>query len=117
MKRIAAALLLLATAVPLAAWEDRLLTGSYNIAGQTIVDPPGTEAQNTHMYFTLSGASAQDLYNSMKVRPKPDVCRGGGALTKAIGQMRCTRSATGKEFQCWFAIDIASQRITGGVVC
>ena len=117
MKRIAVALLLFATALPLAAWEDRLLTGSYNIAGQTIVDPPSTEAQNTHMYFTLSGASARDLYNNMKVQPKPDVCRGGGALTKSIGQMRCTRSAAGKEFQCWFAIDIASQRIAGGVVC
>ena len=116
MKRIVATLLLFTASLPLAAWEDKLLTGSYSIAGQTIVDPPVTEAPNTHMYFALSGASAQDLYNAMKVRAEPDVCRGGG-LTKSIGQMRCTRSATGRQFQCWFAIDIASQRITGGVVC
>ena len=117
MRRVAATLLLFTASLPLAAWEDKVLTGSYSIAGQTIIDPPATEAQSTHMYFTLSGVSAQDLYNSMKVRAKSDVCRGGGALTKSIGEMRCTRSASGREFQCWFAIDIASQRITGGVVC
>jgi len=117
MKRMVATLLLFTASLPLAAWEDKLLTGSYNIAGQTIVDPPATEAQNTHIYFSLSGASAQDLYNSMNVQAKPDACRRGGALTKSIGQMRCTRSATGRQFQCWFAIDIAKQRITGGVVC
>jgi|SRR4029453_10784942 hypothetical protein len=117
MKRIAVALLLFTAALPSAAWEDKLLTGFYNIAGQTIVDPPANEAQNTHMYFTLSGVSARDLYNSMKVQAKPDVCRGGGALTKSIGQMQCTRSTSGSEFQCSFAIDIANQRITGGVVC
>src|SRR5262249_942754 len=117
MKRIAVAVLLFTAALPSAAWEDKVLTGSYYIAGQTIVDPPATEAQDTHMYFTLSGVSARDLYNRMKVQGKPAVCRGGGALTKTIGQTRCTRSASGKEFQCWFAIDIANQRITGGVVC
>jgi hypothetical protein len=117
MRRIAAALLVFIASLPSAAWDDKVLTGSYNIAGQTIVDPPPTEAPDTHMYFTLSGVSARDLYNSMKVRAKPDVCRGGGAVTKSIGQMRCTRSANGREFQCLFAIDIASQRITSGVVC
>jgi len=117
MRRVAAALLLFTTSLPLAGWEDKVLTGSYSIAGKTIIDPPNTEAQDTHMYFTLSGVSAQDLYNSMKVRARPDTCRGGGALTKSIGEMRCTRSASGREFQCWFGIDIAKQRLTGGVVC
>ena len=103
--------------MPLGAWEAKVLTGSYSIAGRTLVDAPVSEAQNTHMYFALSGVSAQDLYNSMKVRAKPDLCRAGGALTKSIGEMRCTRSASGREFQCWFGIDIAKQRLTGGVVC
>ena len=117
MGRIAATLLLLITSMSLGAWEDKVLTGSYSIAGQTIVDPPATEARDTHIYFSLSGMSAQDLYNSMKVRAKPDLCRAGGALMKSIGEMRCTRSASGREFQCWFGIDIAKQRLTGGVVC
>src|SRR5439155_22074799 len=97
MKRMVATLLLFTASLPLAAWEDKLLTGSYNIAGQTIVDPPATEAQNTHIYFSLSGASAQDVYNSMNVQAKPDACRRGGALTKPIGQMRCTRAATASQ--------------------
>ncbi len=117
MRRIAAALLLLTVALPLAAAQDKLLTGSYDIAGKTMVDPSATEARDTHMYFALSGVSARDLYNSMKVQAKRDACRGGGALSKSIGQMRCTRSASGKDFECWFAIDIANQRITAGVVC
>ena len=117
MRRVAAALLLFTTSVPLGAWEAKVLTGSCSIAGRTLVDAPVSEAQNTHMYFALSGVSAQDLYNSMRAQAKPDVCRGGGALAKSIGEMRCTRSADGRAFQCWFAIDIASQRITGGVVC
>lgn len=117
MKRSIVTILLLLAALPVAAWQYNSLSGQYRIAGQTVIDPPPSEAQNTHLHLELSGASARDLYHAMKVDPKPDECAGNGALIKTVGEMQCLRSQDGKEFQCSFAIDIANQKITGASVC
>ena len=117
MKRSIVTLLLLLAALPVAAWQYQSLSGQYRIAGQTVIDPPPFEARDTHLHLELSGAAARDLYNAMKVAPKPDECAGDGALIKTIGEMQCLRSEDGKEFQCSFAIDIANQKITGAGVC
>jgi hypothetical protein len=114
--QLAIALLLLAACLPVAA-QDRPLTGSYRFSGQTLVDPPANEPQDTHLQLTLAGAAARDLYNAMKVPAKPDLCLGGGALRKSAGAMQCVRTSGGKAFECSFAIDIAKQRVTGGSVC
>ena len=113
--------LILMTIVSLsAAWaaaEEKTLSGTYQLGGKTLVDPPADEPPDTHFRMTLTGAAAQDLYRSMKVRAKSNACGDAGSLLKTIGQMQCERSADGKRYQCSFAIDIAGQRITGGTVC
>jgi hypothetical protein len=97
--------------------QHKLLSGTYRLSGQTFYDPPEREAQDTHVYFQLTGASARDLYNTMKVGPIAEVCGDAGAKTKVIGGMQCTRSARGTEYRCWFGLDVANQRIVNGVVC
>ena len=117
MKRSIITILLLLAVLPVAAWQYKSLSGQYRIAGKTVVDPPPSEAKDTHLHLALSGAAARDLYNAMKVAPKPDECAGNGAMIKTVGDMQCLRSEDGKDFQCSFAIDIANQKITGASVC
>jgi hypothetical protein len=104
-------------ALPANAQQYKNLSGEYSIGGQTIIDPPPTEATDTHMYFALTGNAARDLYNAMKVAAKTDACGEPGGLLKAIGAMQCSRAAGGKSYQCGFAIDIAKQQISGGSAC
>ncbi len=117
MKRSIITILLLLAALPVAALQYKSLSGQYCIAGKTVIDPPPSEAKDTHLHLALSGAAARDLYNAMKVTPEPDECVGNGAMIKTVGEMRCLRSEDGKEFQCSFAIDIANQKITRASVC
>ncbi|MGZ0018272.1 hypothetical protein [Nitrosomonas sp. wSCUT-2] len=117
MKRSVITVLLLLAALPVAAWQYQSLSGQYRIAGKTVIDPPPSEAKDTHLHLTLSGAAARDLYNAMKVAPKPDECAGNGATIKTVGAMQCLRSEDGKEYECSFAIDIANQTIMGASVC
>lgn len=99
------------------AGDYKPLTGAYSIAGKTLLDPPTSEAQNTHIYFSLNGKAALDLYDSMKTKAISNACANDGSMLKRVGEMQCTRSDDGKEYQCWFGIDIKNQKVVGGVVC
>lgn len=112
---IIAALILMSSFALAASYKQ--LTGSYRIGGQTYFDPPENEPQNTHLYIELTGTSAKDLYEMMAAIPQPDVCDEIGTKTKEVGGMTCTRSANGKDYRCWFGVDVKNQKITGGVMC
>jgi hypothetical protein len=98
-------------------WQFKSLTGQYLVAGASVIDPPENEPKNTHLHFVLAGQAAKDLYDTIKSTPKTDSCGSKGDLVKSVGEMLCKRSAGGKEFQCWFAIDIANQKITSAAAC
>ena len=55
MKRSIVTILLLLIALPVAAWQYKSLSGQYRIAGKTVIDPPPSEAQDTHLHLELSG--------------------------------------------------------------
>jgi hypothetical protein len=93
------------------------LSGTYRIGGKTFYDPPANEPQNTHLYIQLTGDAAKELYQTMQVKPKPEVCGDEGTLTKVVGNMQCTRDADTKSYRCWFGIDVKNQKIVNGVVC
>ena len=97
--------------------EYQPLTGNYTIAGKTFYDPPSHEAKDTHIYFSLEGKAAGDLYDSMKVKAVRDQCAGDGSMSKRVGEMQCTLSEDGKSYRCWFGIDLKNQRVVNGVVC
>ena len=100
----------------LARSEVRALEGTYYFRGATAVDPPPGEPPDSHFLIELTGNTARDLYQRMKVRAKPDQCIGAGAMSKTIGGMQCTMLSNTK-YSCHFAIELARQRVTHGLPC
>ena len=92
------------------------LSGSYEIGGKTLIDPPENEAQDTHFRVYLTGKPAKDLYLAMHVRPVKDECLMDGSITKAIGGTACTKLSNGA-FECSFSVNIKSQRVESASVC
>ncbi len=93
------------------------LTGQYDITGKTVIDPPHVEPRDTHFRVLLTGESARDLYNNMKVAPIEDICLGDGSLSKFIGNMQCTKLSGKEQYECRFSIDIENQVIAYGWAC
>lgn len=113
-------LLIIVLAVCLAtanASEYQPMTGDYMIAGKTFYDPPPHEAKDSHIYFSLEGKAARDLYDSMKVKAVRDQCADDGSMSKRVGEMQCTLSEDGKSYRCWFGIDLKAQRVVNGIIC
>jgi len=110
-------LLLVLVCTAVAASEYARLSGDYRLGGQTLYDPPLNEPQDTHLYFELTGSSAKDLYQALKVQPQRDACGERGTLTKRLGNIQCTQASDHRSFRCWFGVDIRAQRVVNGVVC
>jgi hypothetical protein len=120
MNRLLLLVSLVAAALPLAAIaaeQPKPLSGSFYFRGKTPVDPPPSEARDTHMLINLEGMAARELYDKMKVRAIRDQCLDDGSLTKAVGDMQCTKLAGNKGYSCHFSINVPEQRIEVGLAC
>jgi hypothetical protein len=93
------------------------LQGSYKVGGKTLIDPPASEAQDTHFYLDLEGAAARDLYKAIKAKAQDGVCGEPGDSTKRLNDVQCTMVKGGKEYHCAFGVELRTQRIVSGVVC
>lgn len=113
----AVALAGIALVLSAAAADYRTLHGSYLIGGATLIDPPPTEARDTHLYLDLDGATARDLYRALKAKPEDGVCGAPGDLTKRQGGVQCTRVHGGNEYHCAFGVELRTQRVVAAVVC
>ena len=114
---VVAATLTLTLVFPAITAERNVLTGTYRVSGETLLDPPASEARNSHFYIELNGAAARDLCNSMETPAKPDDCTGPNSRVKIIDATQYTRYEGGQRHRCWFGIDIRKQRIVRGVIC
>lgn len=95
--------------------EWGVLEGTYAITGASVIDPVDGEASNSHIRFSLSGETAKRLYDAMKTEAVVDECT--EALAKNIGEMQCLFYESGASYECYFSINIASQRVEYGVPC
>ena len=111
------ALAALALTLSASAGDYRPLHGTYTIGGKTLIDPPESEAQDTHFYVDLEGDAARDLYQALKARAEEGICGESGELTKRQGGVQCTRAKGGKEYHCAFGVELKTQRVVAGVVC
>lgn len=102
---------------PVHAQAGAKLTGEVFIAGKTPSDPPPNEPRLTHAYVTLEGAGALQMYQSMKVTAKEDLCLGNGAKIKRVGNLSCSVKADGKSATCDFSLDLNSGRTGAGKPC
>jgi len=112
---LALATLVFAAAAP--ASDYKPLQGSYMVGGATLIDPPETEAQDTHFYVDLEGNAARDLYKALKAKAEAGVCGEPGDLTKRSGGVQCTMAKGGKEYHCAFGVELKTQHVVSGVVC
>ena len=110
-------LLALACWVPASAADYEPLQGTYKVGGRTLIDPPQSEAQDTHFYVDLEGNAARDLYNALKAKAQDGVCGEPGDLTKQAGGVQCTKVKGGKEYHCAFGVELKTQHVVSGVVC
>ena len=115
--RIILAILAIACASTAAGADYRPLQGTYMVGGQTLIDPPQSEAQDTHFYLDLEGNAARDLYKALKAKAQDGVCGEPGDLTKRSGGVQCTMVKGGKEYHCAFGVELKTQRVVDGVVC
>jgi len=92
------------------------IEGSYFFAGKTVVDPPPSEAKNTHVYFQLQGQSAVALYSELPVKPKPFVCD-GKSPSKTIGSTVCWIEEGPSSARCTIGINLRTQAVDSGLPC
>ena len=97
--------------------SDHSLSGEYQIGGKTLIDPPATEAKDTHFRVFLTGPAAQDLYQAMKVRAVEDECLRDGSVTKFLGGTACTKLAKGGAYECSLSINVKAQRVESAYAC
>ena len=109
------AVLLVTTCASAADYQP--LQGSYAIGGATLIDPPESEAQDTHFYLDLEGNGARDLYNAMKTKAQQGACGEPGDLTKRLGGVQCTKVKGGKEYHCALGVELRTQHVVAGVAC
>jgi len=93
------------------------LSGQWDLAGPTAVDPPPGERRDTHLRLFLAGAAARAVYERLPGVPRADVCGDPGGLVKSAGDMQCTRLPQEAGYECRFAIDLEHQTISGGWAC
>ena len=108
--------LLLASAFAASAAEPQKLTGTYTLSPDTVVDAKPNVKPGTDVRFYLTGKAAADMYGALASKPEKDECFADGSLTKAQGNFRCTKGPKGT-FECWFGVDLRSQKLTPGFVC
>jgi hypothetical protein len=93
------------------------LNGSYCFHGQTLIDPPPGEPQDTHLGFILEGEAARDLYRRLTVKAETDPCLDDGSLSKTQGGIRCTELAGKSGWRCEFAIRLDQQTVIADGAC
>jgi hypothetical protein len=99
------------------AQDARPLAGEVFVAGATPLDPPASEAVDTHAYVSLQGEGAAAIYGAMQAAELDDLCRGEGWRLKTAGPMVCSLHAASGEAACDFSLDLVSGSLDDGIPC
>jgi len=110
-------LLLLLVVAGAALAGEQALSGTWEIGGKTLVDPPPGEDQRSHFRVHLTGDAAKALYDTMKVVAVEDECLGDGTTIKFDGGIACSAHPGAEGHECSFAIDVTGQRVESAYSC
>jgi len=114
----AALAVLILHAAPIgAAPQYKPLQGQYAVAGKTQIDPPDSEARDTHAYFELDGSAARELWRALKVKAQADACGEDGDRVKRSGGLQCTEAAGGTVYHCRFGVELGTARLVDAGAC
>jgi hypothetical protein len=93
------------------------LSGTYELGGKTLVDPPPGEDPRSRYRVFLTGAAAKDLYDAMRAAEEDDECLGDGSKSKRSGGISCTRLAEDGGYECSFAVGTDGQSVEPASSC
>jgi hypothetical protein len=93
------------------------LRGEYSLHGESRVDPPPGEPQDSRFGLVLTGAAARDLYRRMKVKSERDLCLDDGSRIKTQGPVRCMELAGKGGWRCEFAIRLDTMALVADGTC
>ena len=116
-KLIVVALIFLIASSAIAVEEKpRPLTGDFYFSlGEPMEE--SDKPLNPNMRIHLTGVSAEDLYKKLQVKGVRDACLDDGTITKQAENIQCSVSSNGKVYECWFAIDLKTQKVKNGITC
>jgi hypothetical protein len=97
--------------------DEQALSGTWEIGGKTLVDPPPGEDQRSHFRVRLTGDAAKALYDTMKVDAVEDECLGDGTTIKFDGGIACSAHPGAEGHECSFAIDVTGRRVESAYSC
>ena len=108
--------LLVMTSCALAANPFREFSGLYHISSAPISDPPEKLPPNTHVYFSIKGQPAQEMYDLIEGEPKLNHC-GLAHYVKSTGNIDCSFYPIKTEYSCDFSINIKEGVVDSGGWC
>lgn len=97
--------------------DEHPLTGTYELGGATLVDPPPGEDPRSRFRVFLTGAAAKDLYDALHAAAEDDECLGDGSLAKRSGGIACTRLAEDGSYECSFAVGVDGRAVESATSC
>jgi hypothetical protein len=97
--------------------DEHPLTGTYELGGATLVDPPPGEDPRSRFRVFLTGAAAKDLYDALRATAEDDECLGDGSKSKRSGGIVCTKLAEDGSYECAFAVGVDGQTVEGATSC
>jgi hypothetical protein len=102
------------TSAPSIVTEGRL-DGEFFISGP--IREGGLIRDSTHFYVWVEGAPAAELYRRIPGLPVEYPCGDGHAWEKQGEALVCITDADSTSYRCYFAIDVAEERLEVGVSC
>lgn len=115
--RIAILIAVLAAGAATASADEKPLTGTYEIGGATLVDPPPGEDPSSRFRVFLTGAAAKDLYDALHATAEDDECLGDGSKSKRSGGIVCRKLAEDGSYECAFAVGVDGRTVDGATSC
>lgn len=92
------------------------ITGEYWLDGQTLIDTPSDQRDDSHFYLRLEGESASTLYSRLDVDAVWNTC-GTDHWEKRVGAISCEFYATRNNYYCYFSIDVRDGSLFYGPPC
>lgn len=92
---------------------DGSLEGNYKIGGQMSMKGEVLQG-NSHLYFTITGKSAKELYLSIETEMYESACT--GYKVKGKNNFSCYEVEAGKIYACGFSINLDKNMIEAGNV-
>jgi len=92
------------------------LVGNFHISSAPIADPKAPLPNKTHLYLSISGEVAQEIYTSLNGEPKLNKCD-VNHYQKSAGNFICSYYPTDDKYSCDFSVNIQVGKLDSAGFC